>query len=512
MQSYNEHNQRIDRLDKGRPRKTVTILGAGMAGLTAAYELECRGHTVRILEGSDRVGGRVRTHTFSDGTYGELGAMRIPFHHDYTKCYCAMLKLTLRPFISSHQNLNCFYDIRDIANLRMKDAPARLYPLFPLSGAQQGDVKAPDMFGRTMGGVFSNLLDSEIMSLLTPHLQTDRLRELDRTTLGEFLRVRAGDGAAEIIGLTTGLEQFFDMAITDFMRESVGEDPAHPGELLEISGGMERLPQELLKKIKTPVQFNTEIRGIHARSDGKVDLSLSRDGAPSRETCDHVICTLPFTVLRKVEIRPALGNGKMQAIRQMNYASASKVLLHCTQRFWETNYCIAGGASQTDQLNRAVYYPSDNVTQVTPVSAKKFATIFSNQPVAGFKPNDANVSSGPGVLLGAYNWGKDARVLGSLSEAARRDVVVRSISRFHPEIANAGMVDDSKSVFWDASPWMNGGTFSFLHPGQHESLYQHAIEPESNIHFAGEHCSLYSAWIQGAIESACRTVEEVVSL
>ncbi|MFH7028015.1 MAG: FAD-dependent oxidoreductase [Heteroscytonema crispum UTEX LB 1556] len=64
------------------------ILGAGMAGLCAAYELEKRGHTCVILE-ADRshIGGRVRTLRFEDGLYGEAGAMRIPKNHDLTRHY-----------------------------------------------------------------------------------------------------------------------------------------------------------------------------------------------------------------------------------------------------------------------------------------------------------------------------------------------------------------------------------------------------------------------------------------
>ena len=68
-------------------RKEVLVLGAGMAGLAAAYELQQRGHKVTVLEGSKRVGGRVLTHRFKDGSHVELGAMRLPLSHDYTRHY-----------------------------------------------------------------------------------------------------------------------------------------------------------------------------------------------------------------------------------------------------------------------------------------------------------------------------------------------------------------------------------------------------------------------------------------
>src|SRR5262245_50021840 len=61
---------------------TVIIVGAGLAGLVAAYELEKRGHRVIVLEADPHhLGGRVRTLRFNDGSYGEAGAMRIPEVH-----------------------------------------------------------------------------------------------------------------------------------------------------------------------------------------------------------------------------------------------------------------------------------------------------------------------------------------------------------------------------------------------------------------------------------------------
>src|SRR6185295_3609930 len=82
------------------PRKRVIVVGAGMAGLVAAYELQRAGHDPLILEARGRVGGRVHTlrEPFSDGLYGEVGAMRIPRTHDLTLAYCHIFRLRLNPF------------------------------------------------------------------------------------------------------------------------------------------------------------------------------------------------------------------------------------------------------------------------------------------------------------------------------------------------------------------------------------------------------------------------------
>jgi monoamine oxidase len=114
-----------------------------------------------------------------------------------------------------------------------------------------------------------------------------------------------------------------------------------------------------------------------------------------------------------------------------------------------------------------------------------YSTLHSGQRSSRIVPKSSQISKGPGVLLGSYTWGQDARILGSLSEEERKNIVIRMIWRFHPEIAENGMVDDYASIFWESYPWMVGGSFSFLLPGQQTTLYKYAIQAEGNIH-----CSL----------------------
>src|SRR5437868_362955 len=83
--------------------KTIIIIGAGMSGLCAAYELEKRGHKVTILEANtSRIGGRVFTHRFADGHHGEFGALRVPAGHNLTRHYASVLGVQLRPFVQSN--------------------------------------------------------------------------------------------------------------------------------------------------------------------------------------------------------------------------------------------------------------------------------------------------------------------------------------------------------------------------------------------------------------------------
>ena len=96
-------------------RKKVVIIGAGLAGLVAGFELKRQGHEVTILEARKRVGGRIYTlRTFAPGLYAEAGGMRIPRAHDLTLRYCELFDLQLRPFVMGNPK-----GLVEIGGLRM---------------------------------------------------------------------------------------------------------------------------------------------------------------------------------------------------------------------------------------------------------------------------------------------------------------------------------------------------------------------------------------------------------
>jgi monoamine oxidase len=494
--------------DGGGPRRTVTIIGAGVAGLAAAVELERLGHTVRVFEATGETRGRAWTHRFGDGTYGEFGPMRVPEHHDYTLHYIEQCGLEVRRFVTAHENLSCFYDIRGV-RVRMRDARAELYDHFDLSTQQREDDVPPKMLARAVGDVVEGLTDDERASLRTGNLASDRLRAIDRMTVGEFLALRCGEDAAELVGSATGLESMYDRTATMLLRDAL---TATGNTFFEIVGGMDRLPTTLAEQVRGEIVLRAPVVGIKRRDDGKVDVVVERDGATGVETCDVVLCAIPFSVLHTLDVDPPFSPLKHAAVRNLGFESSTKVLLHCRRRFWESDHGIAGGASQSDLLYRAMYYPSDNAVAVTEPepSRGRFNPMYGGYVNGEFAPASAEVSAGPGVLLASYTWGQDARRLGQLPVEERVETVTRQIARIHPEILEPGMIDDVASMFWDSFPWANG-SFAELLPGQQQALHHASTTPEGNVFFAGEHTSLDTGWIQGAVSSALRAVREIVT-
>ena len=370
------------------------------------------------------------------------------------------------------------------------------------------------MLGRAVSDVVEGLTDAERESLRSPCLSSDRLRDLDALPMGEFLRQRVGAGAAELIGAASGLESMYDRSTMMLLRDAlVGSGDGFD----EIVGGLDLLPEGLAARLsRTDVVVRAAVAALRRLDDGRIELAVDHrapDGGTTTavETADVVLCTLPFSVLRRLDIDAAFTRPKIRAIRNLGYMSSTKVLLHTRERFWEGRDGIVGGASQSDRIWRAAYYPSDNaVAATTPIPAEaRFNTMYGAYEGGRYEAADPAVSAGPGVLLASYTWGQDARRLGSIPARERAEVVARDLARLHPAIAEEGMVDGHASMFWDLDPWA-AGSFSEPGPGDHTHLFEDAIAPDGHVHFAGEHCSTDPGWIQGAIASALRAVREIL--
>lgn len=506
-----ERLTRIREANDPRQKRKVHILGAGMAGLAAAYVLHELGHEVTVYEASNRVGGRVFTQRFgpeSEQRYGELGAMRIPASHDYTLYFAHLLDLKLRPFVTLYANFNAFMDLRGRV-ARMDEAQDVLTPLYALSAWERQQVPGVALFGRHLSTLVNSLTPEEAAGLLEGRLVSPYARQVENTPLGDFLRLHSvGADTLEYLGSVTGLEGWWDRSIGMLVRESLIDTSTG---LQEIVGGMDLLPRGLAARLpEGSLRLNRPVTGLRNR-DSTVELTLSGPHGEELVQSDCVLCTLPFSVLRRVRLE-GFSPDKVRAIRGMSYTAASKVLLDCRERFWETRSGIFGGASLSDQLSRWTYYPSDHVdpAQARTLQAQRGPYVLPGGMASSGTRVGGEARPGGGVLLASYAVGTDAQRQGALDPEHRAQVVMRSISRFHPEVLEPGMVRDTASMAWEHHPW-SAGAFSCLRPHELEELYPAAVAPEGGVFFAGEHLSTEQAWIQGALASSLRAVQEMVS-
>jgi monoamine oxidase len=447
--------------------KRVIIIGGGVAGLVAAFELRRQGHDPLILEAQHRVGGRVRTiREFAPGLYAEAGAMRIPRVHDLTLAYCDLFGLELRPFVMGNPKTLVYINGQRMTVADADETPEKLP--FDLADHEKGKTwtqlwnEATSEFRERyeQGGVGS--LDS-------------LLSEFDQFSTREFLVSRGfSEGAIELYGVMSFRESNMNAAVVEQLREIVGRSFE---DMQEIVGGLDLLPRAFYENLKPNVRFGAEVTAIEQSPDS-VTVHYRGHAGRTSVTGDYAICAIPFSVLRDIEIlNTPFSREKQKAIRELNYNASAKILFQTRHRFWEWEDDIVGGTTVTDLPIRRICYPS-----------------FSD-------PDEER-----GTLLASYTWGQDALRWGAMDEESMIEQAIEDVAQIHPSITNEfeiGAVQD-----WYGDPYARGA-FALFEPEQQTRLQASIVAPEGRIHFAGEHTSLYHAWIQGALESGIRAAKEI---
>jgi monoamine oxidase len=457
------------------PRKKVTVLGAGMAGLAAAYELEALGHEVEVIEASPRVGGRVYTHRFGDGPDAplvELGAMRIPAQHRHTLDYIEKLGLShkLREFRTLfsddgayHRTRAGFVRVRDAAKVLVEDYQELMADdlkdetvLFGAWITAIGDAIAPGSFMQELRPDFAALLEAVDLIDITPFLVGEAHDQID---LHAFF-------AAHPEVRTSGTGR-----INHFIGDILDETSAG---LRRLEGGMDQIATALAGRITGPIRTGHEVRGISVHDD-HVTVTIS-NGLALR--CDHVLSTIPFSVLRKLDLE-GFSEDKLAILDEVTHWPATKIGFLCRDAFWERDG-INGGASYGGGHIRQTYYPA-----------------VEGDPARG------------AALLASYTIGADAAVLDDLPEAERHALVLDEVAGMHPELLEDGMFVEAVSLPWGKYPWSSGAGVLRWNKDEAACLEERdrAARPErGRLFFAGEPCATVTGWIDGAIESAQRAV------
>jgi monoamine oxidase len=452
--------------ERPQPPKRVIVIGGGIAGLVAAFELRRQGHDPVVLEAQHRVGGRVYTlREFAPGIYAEAGAMRIPRVHTLTLEYCELFGLEMRPFVMG--NPKTFVHLN---GQKMTFAEADAQPdLLPFALADH-----------ERGKTWTELWNSAVQDVIDLYQREGEnafnamLEQYDQYSIREFLELKGfSEGAIELYGVMSFRESNMNAAIIEQLREIVGrafED------MQEIAGGMDRLPNAFFAKMPECVRFGAEVHAIEQDGNG-VTVHYRTRATSFSIRGDYAIVAIPFSVLRDVEVTPAFSRPKQKAIRELNYNASTKVLFQTRTRFWEDKCGIVGGTSATDLPIRRLVYPSYSDPSVT-----------------------------RGALLASYTWGQDALRWDAMDPDKRVEQAIEDVSKIHPEIVDEFELGASHA--WYDDPYA-AGAFALFEPEQNTRLQADIESPEGRVLFAGEHCSLYHAWIQGALESGIRCAKAI---
>ena len=444
--------------------KRVIVIGGGIAGLVAAYELARQGHDPLVLEAQNRVGGRVYTlRDFAPGLYAEAGAMRIPRVHDLTLAYVAKFSLPLRPFVMDNPRGLVY-----VGGQRMTAEQARVEPDslgFELADHERGH-HVTDLWEAATQDL------RELVANEGPAAWEYIYREYDQYSLREFLVMKGfSEGAIEAYGVMNFVEADMNNAVVEELREDLGRNWQ---DMQEIAGGMDRLPDAFYAELQDRIRFGAEVHAID-QDPTSVTVHFKTEAGRYAVTGDYAVCAIPFSVLRHVEVLTPFSREKQRAIRQLNYSASTKILFQVRERIWEAEG-IFGGATVTDLPIRRMNYPTPDP------------------------------STPRGVLLASYTWSQDAARWGAMDDETRLEEALEDVAKIHPRIREVYEVGASHA--WYDDRWANGA-FALFAPEQKTQLQADIVAPEGRIHFAGEHCSLHHAWIQGALESGIRAAREI---
>ncbi|MDP4552923.1 flavin monoamine oxidase family protein [Alkalihalobacillus macyae] len=452
--------------------KNVIIIGAGMAGLVAASVLQQAGHNVKILEGNDRIGGRIYTmrHPFSKGLYLDMGAMRFPDTHKLVYEYILKFRLPTNIFY----NKNDFYHINGVktTNDYYEANPDVLN--FPLPLKEQGKT-AIELFSDAVKP-FLDLYENA-----TPHEQKRLRTKFDHYSFDDFLRFNPlgtslSSAAIRKIKVMLGIEGFAELAFIDILLDIVRTVFNKDLTFYEITGGNDQLPNAFLSELSN-LFYNQKVQRIIQDEEGvSVTTRDMKTNHYHTIHADYTIVTVPYTVFQFIEVYPhdSISFHKWKAVRELNYVSSVKIGLEFQTPFW----------ASTNKGN-----------------------IISDLPLRYTYGRSLNTGSGPSIMLASYSWGQNADLWNSLPEGKRTEEALQGLARIYGDQVYREFTRGA-SFHWGQNQF-SAGCFTLFTPHQATDFSDHLYSPEGRLHFAGEHTSPFHGWVEGAIESAIRAAYEV---
>jgi monoamine oxidase len=443
--------------------ETIVIIGAGLAGLTAAHRLRETGRRVIVLEARDVAGGRVRTirAPFDNGLYGEAGAARISDVHHFVLHWMNKFGLNLVPFsppdghtLYAVDGLSAYSDDPNIGERLALD----------LREDERG-LRPSELANRYLEGLPENLRNTEI--------DADALAswaEFDGATWPNWLRGRGASEAAVRL-LTLGADSSEISAL--YVLRQIFLHRAGRG-YFRIEGGMDRLTRALVEALEDNIRTNCKVTAL-TQTESNVQVRFEEAGEVKTVTGARAIIAVPFTLLRDMSVEPALSPAKREVILNLPYRSSIRFLLQTDRPYWR-DQALSGAAR-------------------TSAPCEIWDGSFGQLSVNGLLSVTAGGQPAMRERFAALAAPEQLRLGIAMAEGAFPDL------RDHYQ---KGFTQN-----WTDDPWSRGA-FAVSYPGQMTEWGTDGWTPEGRLHFAGEHVSPWPGWMEGALWSAERVVQEIL--
>lgn len=470
----------------------VVILGAGIAGLTAAYMLRAKGYQCVVLEAQPHAGGRsltarrgdqvvevingrtiTQTCDFDPGLYLNLGPGRIPYHHRRVLHYCRELRVPLEVYVME-TTANVLYggatafggqaminrrianDTRGyIADLLSKAISAgALDDRLPTEERRQQLKSLLITFGSlTPNGDYigSSRSGCTPMSVYQPCDPPDPI------PLNELLDSRFWDSKANL--------RFYQPV--DFLWQPT---------LFQPVNGMDQLVKHFEASLGTLIRRRSVATAIQIE-DNQVTVSYQDPNGRQTLVADYCISNIPLTVLKRIpaNFQPAFG----RAVQSSVFDPSCKVGWQSERRFWEDDDEIYGGISWSSDPITQMWYPSNDY------------------------------QSAKGTLTGAYNYGQNALDFGNAMPPERLDWARQQGARLHSAIRDPRIVGRGISIAWQNVPFQMGAWANWANNGE---AYKTLLAPDRRFYVTGDQVSQLPGWQEGAMMSAEHVVRQIAGV
>jgi monoamine oxidase len=463
---------------------SVVILGAGLAGMTACYELRKAGYECTVLEARDRAGGRnwtirggdrveeiggaAQTCEFDSGLYFNPGPARIPSQHRAVLGYCKELGVPLEVFVNANRNA-WFQDEQAFGG-----QPIEARQLHHDTAGHVSELLVKAVDGGALDEELSGIDKRRLRVFLIQYGALDRDLKYKGSSRSGFDVI---PGAAFEAGEMREPLEFRALVDSRFWYWHMyfEKNFEQQATMLQPVGGMARIGAAFARRLGELIRYRSIVKEIRKTAAGvRVVYHEMSSGTTQEVEADYCICTLPLPVLAGVEAD--FSPHFKRAINAGSYAPACKLAWEAKRRFWEDDHGIYGGISWTQREITQLWYPS-----------------------SGYHADK-------GVLIGAYNFSSQAAEFGRLSPGERARVARTSGALMHPQMET--QVGKAISVAWRNIPFSVGAYSSWSSVGR-QQIYPVLNTPDGAIYLAGEHLSHWTSWQEGAVLSAHHVIGAV---
>lgn len=446
--------------------RPVLIVGAGVAGLTAAYRLYQAGVAVRVIEGQNRVGGRMFSLAgLAPGQVCELGGELIDSSHVHLRRLAGELGLALDDFAADDPKLAADLWFFDGKRRTEREVVAAFKPLAAAMAKSWESVTGDSFDYRNPNG--AEAIDR--MSIAD---------WLDRAGCTGWFRRLLDVGYVTEFGLETAEQSAWNLlTLIDYETPDPFALFGESDERFHIRGGNDQVPKRLAAALGERVETGIRLEAIGQAADGSYRCSVRRDAASETIDADRVVLAIPFTLLRQVKLDLELPPAKRKAIAELRYGTNAKLMVAFSERVWRT----AGGSN---------------------------GSVLTDLPFQ-LAWESTRLQAGETGILVCFTGGRRGVEMGEKTPAEQAALFAGQLEQIVPGVA----VQRRKEArfHWPSNPWVLG-SYACYAPGQWTTIAGAEGERVGNLHFAGEHTSIDAqGYMEGGCESGDRVAEEILA-